>query len=70
LPRPARFELDAGIGWEQEEGVELVALDTSLAGLPVEAVAEVLGVSEGTVMRDWRFARAWLARTLKHEGEG
>jgi DNA-directed RNA polymerase specialized sigma24 family protein len=26
--------------------------------------AEVLGVSEATVQREWRFARAWLYREL------
>jgi len=35
------------------------------AGLPVKEVAEVLGVSVGTVERDWRFASAWLAATLR-----
>jgi len=30
------------------------------AGLAVPEVAEVLGVSVGTVEGDWRFARAWL----------
>lgn len=39
------------------------------AGLPMPAVANVLGVSIGTAERDWRFARAWLARALKIEGE-
>jgi RNA polymerase sigma factor (TIGR02999 family) len=34
-------------------------------GLSVEETAEVLGVSPQTVMRDWRLARAWLARELK-----
>jgi hypothetical protein len=29
-------------------------------GLSVEEAAEVLKVSPGTVMRDWRMARAWL----------
>jgi RNA polymerase sigma-70 factor (ECF subfamily) len=29
-------------------------------GLTVEEVAEVIGVSMGTVARDWRHARAWL----------
>ncbi len=33
-------------------------------GLSVEETAEVLGVSPGTVMRDWRTARAWLHREL------
>lgn len=33
-------------------------------GLSVEETAEVLHVSPQTVMRDWRLARAWLAREL------
>jgi len=34
-------------------------------GLSVEETAEVLHVSPQTVMRDWRLARAWLARELR-----
>ena len=34
-------------------------------GLSVEETAEVLQVSPQTVMRDWRLARAWLARELQ-----
>jgi RNA polymerase sigma factor (TIGR02999 family) len=34
------------------------------AGLSVEETAAVVGASESTVKRDWRFARAWLARRL------
>ena len=34
-------------------------------GLSVEETAEVLGVSVQTVRRDWVFAQAWLARTMK-----
>jgi RNA polymerase sigma factor (TIGR02999 family) len=33
-------------------------------GLSVEETADVLEVSPATVMRDWRLARAWLAREL------
>ena len=33
-------------------------------GLSVEEVAEVLKVSEETVMRDWRLAKVWLLREL------
>jgi len=36
-------------------------------GLSVEETAEVLQVSPQTVMRDWRLARAWLARELRGE---
>ena len=35
------------------------------AGLTVEETAEALGVSEPTVKRDWRFARAWLFDQLE-----
>jgi RNA polymerase sigma factor (TIGR02999 family) len=35
------------------------------AGLSVEETAEVLEVSPQTVMRDWRLARAWVARELR-----
>ena len=34
-------------------------------GLSVEETAEVLHVSAQTIMRDWRLARAWLARELR-----
>jgi RNA polymerase sigma factor (TIGR02999 family) len=37
------------------------------AGLGVEETAGVIGVSASTLKRDWRYARAWLARCL---GEG
>jgi RNA polymerase sigma factor (TIGR02999 family) len=33
-------------------------------GLSVEETAEVVGRSASTVKREWRFARAWLARQL------
>ena len=33
-------------------------------GLQEKEVAEVLGISVGTVKRDWEFARAWLIRQL------
>ncbi len=43
---------------------EIVELRT-FAGLAVEEVARVLEVSERTVVREWRFARAWLSRELE-----
>ena len=33
-------------------------------GLSIEETSEVLGVSPGTVMRDWTFAKAWLRREI------
>jgi RNA polymerase sigma factor (TIGR02999 family) len=35
------------------------------AGLNNREAAEVLGTSEATIERDWRFARAWLYRELQ-----
>jgi RNA polymerase sigma factor (TIGR02999 family) len=35
-------------------------------GLSVDETAEVLKVSPDTVMRDWRLAKVWLVRELKH----
>jgi RNA polymerase sigma factor (TIGR02999 family) len=41
-------------------------------GLSIEETAEVLGVSPGTVMRDWTLAKAWLQREIStgHRDEG
>ena len=39
-------------------------------GLSVKEVAEVLKVSEETVMRDWRLAKVWLLRELGRETDG
>jgi RNA polymerase sigma factor (TIGR02999 family) len=37
-------------------------------GLSIEETAEVLGVSPGTVMRDWTLAKAWLQREMTPGG--
>ncbi|CAM2070765.1 Sigma-70 family RNA polymerase sigma factor [Sulfidibacter corallicola] len=34
-------------------------------GLQTEEVAQILGVSRSLVMREWRFAKQWLAREIK-----
>ena len=34
-------------------------------GLEMAEIAQLLGISEATVLRDWRAARAWLAQALK-----
>jgi RNA polymerase sigma-70 factor (ECF subfamily) len=54
--------LDALTGQHQRPGrvVEL----RFFGGLSVEETAEALGVSQETVLRDWRFAKAWLMRAL------
>ena len=37
-------------------------------GLSIEETAEVLGVSQGTVMRDWTLAKAWLRLAMNSSG--
>ncbi|HEV3277995.1 MAG TPA: ECF-type sigma factor [Terriglobia bacterium] len=37
-------------------------------GLDVAETAELLGVSEATILRDWRAAKAWLAHELRRAG--
>jgi RNA polymerase sigma-70 factor, ECF subfamily len=36
-------------------------------GLSVEETAELLSISDKTVMRDWNFAKAWLYQAIKKE---
>ncbi|MCG3162450.1 MAG: hypothetical protein JMDDDDMK_03704 [Acidobacteria bacterium] len=50
----------ARINHRQSQVVEL----RYFGGLSVEETAEVLKVSADTVMRDWRFAKAWLKREM------
>jgi RNA polymerase sigma factor (TIGR02999 family) len=38
-------------------------------GLSIEETAEVLGVSQGTVMRDWTLAKAWLRLAMSSTEE-
>jgi RNA polymerase sigma-70 factor (ECF subfamily) len=38
-------------------------------GLSDEEIAEVLGVTTRTVLRDWKKARLWLYRELSESGE-
>ena len=51
----------ADIDERQSRVVEL----NHFAGLTYEEIGEVLGVSEATVKRDWRAARAWLAEQIQ-----
>ncbi len=37
-------------------------------GLTVEETAQVLGVSDKTVIRDWNLAKAWLYQQLNRAG--
>ena len=47
----------------QEQIVEM----RFFSGLKVEEVAEVLGISQRTVMYDWRMAKAWLKSKLEQD---
>ena len=38
-------------------------------GLTNEEIAEALGTSANTVIRDWDYAKAWLTRDMKGEGK-
>ncbi|WP_176764163.1 ECF-type sigma factor [Aquimonas voraii] len=40
------------------------------AGLTIDAVAALTGVSVPTVVRQWRFARSWLAEQMELDSEG
>lgn len=55
----------AEVDRRKEQVVEL----RFFGGLSVKEVAEVLKVSEETVMRDWRLAKVWLLRELGRETE-
>jgi RNA polymerase sigma factor (sigma-70 family) len=39
-------------------------------GCEITEIAELLNVSEATVMRDWRAAKAWLSNELRQDGNG
>ena len=39
-------------------------------GLSVKETAEVLKVSEGTILRDWKLAKLWLLGRLSQEQVG
>jgi RNA polymerase sigma factor (TIGR02999 family) len=43
----------------------LVVETRFFGGLDVAASAQLLGVSEATILRDWRAAKAWLAHQLR-----
>jgi RNA polymerase sigma factor (TIGR02999 family) len=47
-----------------------IAMLRYFAGLSAEETAAVLGVSASTLAREWRFARAWLARRLADAPDG
>lgn len=48
-----------------DQRAALVVQYRFFGGLSGREVADVLGISESSVEREWRFARAWLAETLR-----
>jgi DNA-directed RNA polymerase specialized sigma24 family protein len=65
-PADDLLDLDEAIGRLQAEDprlAEIVRL-RYFTGLSVDETAGVVGASVRTVKRDWRYARAWLARQL------
>ena len=52
---------------EYERKAQVVEL-RFFGGLSVEETAEVLKISEESVMRDWKFAKNWLMRELSRTG--
>jgi RNA polymerase sigma factor (TIGR02999 family) len=60
------IDLDAALtklGSTDPHAAELVKLRV-FAGMTIEEVAEIQGVSPRTVKRNWAYARAWLGREL------
>jgi RNA polymerase sigma factor (TIGR02999 family) len=84
LPRAGVDVADLGAGVQDVHVIELDELLTALAkldpraarvaemrlfgGLEQDRIAAVLGISRVTVVNDWRFARAWLAGKVRHDG--
>jgi RNA polymerase sigma factor (TIGR02999 family) len=69
-PADDLLALDEAIQQLQTEKSHLaeVVLLRYYAGLSVKETAAVVGRSISTVVREWRFARAWLAARMKAEG--
>ena len=60
----AALEKLAGVDERKSRVVEL----RFFGGLTVQESAEVLKVSQETIMRDWKMAKVWLLRELNSEG--
>lgn len=64
LALDAALEVLARVAPRQAQVVE----SRFFGGLDVAETAELLGISEATVLRDWRAARAWLLTELRPAG--
>jgi DNA-directed RNA polymerase specialized sigma subunit len=45
-----------------------VAGNRYFGGLTIEETAEVVGISEATIVREWTIAKAWLRAELSRSG--
>ncbi len=54
---------------EQDADAARIVQLRFFAGLPLEEVADVVGLSRATVYRLWSFARVWLRSTMTVDGE-
>ena len=46
----------------------LIVESRFFGGLEVSEISSLIGVSEATILRDWRAAKAWLGRALRRAG--
>lgn len=54
---------------EDERAAQVVSLRVFL-GMPEAEIADVLGVTDRTVQRDWKYAKAWLAAHMQGGNDG
>ena len=64
-PQDVIDTLPAIIVYEFTEPID--EADLAAVSADIAEIAEVLGISERTVKRDWAFARAWLLQELEGE---
>jgi RNA polymerase sigma factor (TIGR02999 family) len=62
-------EVLAKLAATDHQAAELVKLRV-FAGMTVEEIAQMQGISPRTVKRNWAYARAWLGRELAAGGDG
>jgi DNA-directed RNA polymerase specialized sigma subunit len=46
----------------------LIVESRFFGGLEVSEISNLIGVSEATILRDWRAAKAWLGQSLRQAG--
>ena len=64
-PPPSEAEIDRGVPMFLDELLRSLRLNLS-ANADMAETATALKVSEATLLRDWRAAKAWLAHELRN----